>query len=106
MVYLNHITDIQMMFIPKEGRDAQGTLFFKACNTINQFIFSFAAEQEGFSLLYYKVLIQLKDNIPAGEYQYTLSDEAGDLSTGLLVIGELDNSIEYYNETEYEQYEN
>ena len=106
MVYLKHITDIQMMYIPKEGRNAKGDVFFKAWSTINQFGFSFDAAEENSSLLYHKVLVELKDNIPAGEYEYTLSDEVGELSTGLLVIGDLENPIEYNKVTEYEQYEN
>ena len=106
MVYLKHTTDIQMMYIPKEGRNAKGDVFFKAWSTINQFGFSFDAAEENSSLLYHKVLVELKDNVPAGEYEYTLSDEVGELSTGLLVIGNLENPIEYNKVTEYEQYEN
>ena len=106
MVYLKHTTDIQMMYIPQEGRNAKGNIFFKAWSTINQFGFSFDAAEENSSLLYHKILVELKDNIPAGEYEYTLSDEVGELSTGLLVIGDLENPIEYNKVTEYEQYEN
>lgn len=106
MVYLKHTTDIQMMYIPKEGRNAKGNVFFKAWSTINQFGFSFDAAEENNSLLYHKVLVELKENIPTGEYEYTLSDEVGELSTGLLVIGNLENPIEYNKVTEYEQYEN
>lgn len=106
MVYLKHTTDIQMMYIPKEGRNAKGNIFFKAWSTINQFGFSFDAAEENSSLLYHKILVELKDNVPAGEYEYTLSDEVGELSTGLLVIGNLENPIEYNKVTEYEQYEN
>lgn len=95
-----------MMYIPKEGRNAKGDVFFKAWSTINQFGFSFDAAEENSSRLYHKVLVELKDNIPAGEYEYTLSDEVGELSTGLLVIGDLENPIEYNKVTEYEQYEN
>lgn len=104
MVYLKHTTDIQMMYIPKNGRDAKGNVFFQAYSTINLFGFSFEAAEEDFSLLYHKVLVELTDNVPAGEYEYTLSDEVGVLSTGLLVIGDLENPIEYNKVTEYEQY--
>ena len=104
MVYLKHTTDVQMMYIPKNGRNAKGDIFFKAFNTINQFGFSFDAVEENTSLLYHKVLVELKENIPSGEYEYTLSDEIGVLSTGLLVIGDLDNPMEYNKEAEYEQY--
>ena len=104
MVYLKHTTDLQMMYVPKDGRDAKGDVSFKAFNTINQFGFSFDAAEENSSLLYHKVLVELKEDIPSGEYEYTLSDEVGVLSTGLLVIGDIDNLMEYNNEVTYEQY--
>ena len=104
MIYLRHTTDLQMMYIPKDGRDATGDVFLKAFSTINQFGFSFYAAEENNSLLYHKVLVELKKDVPSGEYEYTLSDEMGILSTGLLVIGDLDNPMEYNKETTYEQY--
>ena len=104
MIYLKHTTDLQMMYIPKDGRDAKGDVSFKAFSTINQFEFSFEAAEEDSSLLYHKVLVELKEDIPSGEYEYTLSDEVGILSTGLLVVGDLDNPMEYNKETTYEQY--
>ena len=106
MIYLKHTTDLQMMYIPKDGRDANGDVVFEAFSTINQFGFSFDAAEEDTSLLYHKVLVELKDDIPSGEYEYTLSDEVGVLSTGLLVIGDLDKPMEYNKETTYEQYRN
>lgn len=104
MIYLKHTTDLQMMYIPKDGRDAKGDVFFKAFSTINQFGFSFDAAEEDTSLLYHKVLVELKQDIPSGEYEYTLSDEVGVLSTGLLVVGDLDDPMEYNKVTTYEQY--
>jgi hypothetical protein len=56
------------------------------------------------SLLYYKMMIALPDKIMKGEYEYTLSDEVGVLSTGLLVIGDLEIPTEYNKEIAYEQY--
>ena len=94
-----------MMYVPKDGRNAIGDVFFKAFSTINQFGFSFDAAEENSSLLYHKVLVELKEDIPSGEYEYTLSDGVGVLSTGLLVIGEIDSHVEYVIEKEYEQYE-
>ena len=93
-----------MMHIPKNGRDAKGDVFFKAFSTINQFGFSFYAAEENSSLLYHKVLVELTEDVPSGEYEYTLFDGIGELSTGLLVIGDLDNPMEYNKETTYEQY--
>ena len=104
MIYLKHTTDLQMMYVPKDGRDAKGDVSFKAFSTINQFEFSFDAAEENSSLLYHKVFVELKEDIPSGEYEYTLYDEVGVLSTGLLVVGDLDNPMEYNKETTYEQY--
>ena len=104
MIYLKHTTDLQMMYIPKDGRDANGDVSFNAFSTINQFGFSFDAAEENSSLLYHKVLVELKQDIPSGEYEYTLSDEVGVLSTGLLVIGDLASPTEYNKEIVYEQY--
>lgn len=104
MIYLKNTTDLQMMYVPKDGRDAKGNVFFKAFSTINQFGFSFDAVEENSSLLYHKVLVELKQDIQSGEYEYTLSDEVGVLSTGLLVIGDLELPTEYNKEIAYEQY--
>lgn len=104
MIYLKHTTDLQMMYIPKDGRDAKGDVFFKAFSTINQFGFSFYAAEENSSSLYHKVLVELTEDIPSGEYEYTLLDEMGVLSTGLLVVGDLDKPMEYNKVTTYEQY--
>ena len=104
MIYLKHTTELQMMYVPKDGRDAIGDVSFEAFSTINQFGFSFAAAEEETSLLYHKVLVELKEGIPSGEYEYTLSDEVGVLSTGLLVIGDFEIPTEYNKEIAYEQY--
>ena len=104
MIYLRHTTGLQMMYVPKVGRDAIGDIAFNATSTINQFTFSFDAAEENSSLLYHKALIELQSDIPAGEYEYILSDKIGVLSTGILVVGDLDNPLEYNNETTYEQY--
>lgn len=106
MVYLKHTTSEQSLFIPKEGRYASGRLHFKAYSTINRFGFSDAVVDDNTSALYFRFSISLKENIPTGEYEYTLSDEVGVLSTGILVVGDLESPIEYNKVSEYEQYEN
>lgn len=93
-----------MMYIPKSGRDAIGDIFFKAFSTINQFGFSFSAADEETSMLYHLVLVELREDIPSGEYEYTLSDREGVLSTGLLVVGEVNTPIEFNKVITYEQY--
>ena len=106
MVYLKNTTERQILCIPKQTRVAFGGLIFKVTNTRNQTLVLFNAEDEETSLLYHKIPIELSDDIQPGEYEYSLSDECGVLSSGLLVIGDLENFIEYKAMTEYEQYEN
>ena len=105
MIYLRHTTEMQMLYIPKMERSAAGNVEMKAFSTINQSGFSFTAVDEETSLLYHKVLIELDADVQPGEYEYSFSDEVGELSTGVLVIGDLESPIEYIKETEYEQYE-
>lgn len=104
MIYLKKTTDLQILYIPKEGRMVSGKVHLQAFSTINQSGFSFNSVDEDTSLLYHKVLVELPNNVQSGEYQYEFSDEAGILSTGLLVIGETEMHVEYDNMTEYEQY--
>lgn len=105
MIYLKHTTELQMLYIPKMGRNATGNVQMAAFSTINQSGFSFTAVDEETSLLYHKVLVELAENVQPGEYRYSFSDEVGELSSGILVIGDLANPFEYIKETEYEQYE-
>lgn len=106
MVYLQRTSDIQILYIPKIGRNATGNVRLKAVSTINNVDFEIEAAEEGDSLLYHKMMVELQRGIPMGEYEYIFSDEVGELSNGLLVIGELANPVEYIAESEYEQYEN
>jgi hypothetical protein len=48
--------------------------------------------------------VALQGELPAGEYEYILMDDAGALSTGILILGDLDRPEEYINNAEYEQY--
>lgn len=105
MVYLEHNTEPQSLYIPKDGRTPKGRLHFKAYSTINLMGFSDEVVDINTSDLYYRISIALMDNIPSGEYEYVLSDEEGILSEGILIIGENDNPITYDNKQEYEQYE-
>jgi hypothetical protein len=105
MIYLRHTTDLQMLYIPKMGRRATGKVILTAVSTINQSVFSLSAIDEDSSLLYHKILVELPQRVQPGEYEYAFSDEIGELSNGLLVVGELESPIEFNNVTEYEQYE-
>lgn len=105
MIYLKHTTDAQMMCVPRGWRDVSGKMTFKAENTVERASFQFSASLVDTTMLYHKVRVTLSSAIPAGEYEYSFSDEVGEISKGLLVVGDSDNAIEYDNMTEYEQYE-
>lgn len=103
MVYLNNTQEIQILYIPKSVRHANGKVFFKAFSTGSLQGFSFHAREYDSTNLFHMVTIELPQ-IGDGEYEYTLSDDMGVLSTGILVIGGLSKPKEYNNEIRYEQY--
>ena len=104
MIYLKHNAEAQTLYIPKGVREVEGRLFFKAYSTMNLFGFSGEVIDLKSSQSYYRIAIKMPDGVPSGEYEYTLSDSVGGLSTGLLIVGDLDKPIQYQNEIIYEQY--
>lgn len=104
MIYLRHTTEPQVLYIPKTKRCAMGDVVLRLTNTINLNYMTSAMTDGGSSSLYHTIMVSLSDNVAQGEYEYTLSDEVGVLSAGLLVIGDLENSTEYNKEITYEQY--
>ena len=93
-----------MVYIPKMDRTAMGdvTLQIKGTSTLSEV--TMESSEGDSSSLYHKMMIALPEDVTRGEYEYTLSDIVGVLSTGLLVVGNLDDSIEYNKVTTYEQY--
>ena len=103
MIYLNNTSEVQTMFIPKSVRDSEGKVFFKAFSTGTLQGFSFHVREMESTAIYHMVSAELP-KIADGEYEYTLSDEEGVLSTGILVIGGQSEPVEYNNNMTYEQY--
>lgn len=103
MVYLINTRERQTLYIPRSARGAEGKVFFKAFSTGSLQGFSFHAREYDSTNLYHMVTLELPQ-IADGEYEYTLSDENGVLSTGILCIGGLSKPVEYNNEIRYEQY--
>ena len=106
MIYLRNTTEPQELLIPRNGTGAVEGLLFTAVNTVDltMRIDQEVTDQAG-SDLYAKVSVSLPEDIPDGEYEYTLS--AGDtlVSSGLLVVGDYAKPNEYDKEISYEQYE-
>jgi hypothetical protein len=103
MIYLNNISNVQTMFIPKLERESVGKNFFHALSTGTRQKHAFHVRGMESTALYHIVGIELP-KIADGEYEYTLSDEKGTLSTGILVIGGQSKPVEYNNDMIYEQY--
>lgn len=104
MIYLKNTSTPQMVFIPK-GRETEGSLVFKLKNTTD---LSVSVESKVIDLqsdLFIQFSIELPVDFTTGEYEYDLIDDAGVVSTGLLVI-EAESNVSEYNKTiQYEQYE-
>ena len=103
MIYLNKTTEIQTLYIPKVGRDSIGTTTLKLYGKMVA-EYNYLSEDEELSLGYHVIHVALEEDTIPGEYVYELSDEIGMLSSGLLVIGDLSNMVEYNNKIQYEQY--
>lgn len=70
---------------------------------INQSVFRLNVIDAAISDLYFRVSVMLPSDFPSGEYEYVLSDNTGELSTGLLIVGELSSPKEYKKVIQYEQ---
>lgn len=104
MVYLDSISAQQTLFIPK-CREARGAMMLSVRNTISHSVLVHTDVTDmGASDIYYRFSIALPADITGGEYEYSLMDEDGVISTGLLIIGKLSGSIEYNKGMTYEQY--
>lgn len=104
MIYLKNISTPQEIFIPK-NREMDGELVFTLKNTINQSINMQDVNDFSLMSLYYKIFVVFPAGLPSGEYEYTLSDNAGVLSTGLLIVGDSLSPTDYSKVIQYEQCE-
>lgn len=106
MIYLQNIADPQVLFIPRLDVSPGGNLIFKAKSTIDltteilQNVIDLHTSE-----LYYNIAVSIPNGLPNGEYEYTLTDGVNMLSSGLLIIGDLDSDSQYNKEITYEQYE-
>ena len=103
MIYLKNILTPQGVFIPK-CRGAKGDLMFSLKNTVNQSVTEMSVVDEWTRGLYFKFEVKLPAEVASGEYEYSLTDDAGVLSEGILIVGESSNPKEYNKVIQYEQY--
>ena len=103
MIYLKNISTPQMVFIPK-SRETEGSLVFSIKSTINLSVSVESRVVDLQSVLFIQFSIELPADIATGEYEYSLTDDAGVVSTGLLVIEDTSVVNEYNLSVQYEQY--
>lgn len=105
MLYLKNITDSQDLRIPRDGNMTTGFKSLILKSTIDQDERIFNISSSGNSANYFEFKITLQDNMPNGEYEYTLKDGGLVLSRGLLILGDVESHEEYNKTITYEQYE-
>lgn len=95
-----------MVFIPRNGMEAEGNLSLVCVSTIdNSERFNAVVIDIATSARFFNLAVELPEDAMPGEYEYTLSDSVKVLTTGLLQVGEYDSKVREYNKTiEYEQY--
>ena len=104
MIYLKNTSTPQMVFIPK-SRETEGSLVFTIKSTINLSVSVESRVVDLQSVLFIQFSIELPADTATGEYEYSLTDDAGVISTGLLVVEDTSVVNEYNLSVQYEQYE-
>ena len=104
MIYLKNISTPQVIFIPK-CRETEGSLVFSIKSTINHSVSVNASVVDLQSELFILFPVELPADTNTGEYEYELTDDAGLVSTGLLVIEGESVVYEHNLSVQYEQYE-
>lgn len=104
MIYLKNISTPQVIFIPK-SRETEGSLVFSIKSTIDLSVPVEAKVVDLQSELFIQFPVELPADINTGEYEYELTDDAGLVSTGLLVIEGESVVYEHNLSVQYEQYE-
>lgn len=106
MLYLQNTQEAQALFIPKNMAIPEGDLIFEAKSTIDLATkISLQVVDLNLTSLYLQMAVILEEEIPNGEYEYTLKAGEEVVSTGLLIVGESGKPEEIETPIEYEQYE-
>lgn len=106
MLYLQNTQEAQALFIPKNVEIPEGDLIFEAKSTIDLVTkISLQVVDLNLTTLYLQLAVILEEEVPNGEYEYTLKAGEEVVSTGLLIVGEGGKPEEIETPIEYEQYE-
>lgn len=131
MIYFKNTTDPQVVRIPVSLPKLDGVVTLRLVNTINrgpavdcdsdQAVYlvdalgAYVHDADGkqvavadigdTSRLYYVLTVELPDDMPEGEYEYTATVGDTIVSCGLAILGDRDPDTEQYENTvTYEQY--
>lgn len=106
MLYVENTTDAQPLFVPRSRIEIVGDLTLKIRSTVG---LEYPVEAEALDLntsaLYYRIAVELPEGVANGEYEYTLADETGTLSQGIVYVGGLLSPVQLDQPITYEQYE-
>ena len=106
MIYLEDTPGAQPLFVPRSRADVVGDLVLKIRSTVGlETVVDVDAIDLNTSALYYRLAVALPDGIAQGEYEYSLSDDTGALSTGIIYVGTLTAPTQHDTTITYEQYE-
>ena len=106
MLYLQNTQEAQFLLVPRNGEIPEGDLTFKAKSTIDLTLeMDLQVVNLDVSALYLHLAVIVPEGCPVGEYEYSVQVGSQILSTGLLVVGELNKPSEYEKTIQYEQYE-
>lgn len=104
MIYLKNIEDVQRLLIPKGRENIAPDVVLNLFSTIYQSDLTINVQDWKVLSLYYWIEFNIPD-IEPGEYEYSFKDALGELSSGVLVVGEKARFMEYSVEHEQSQYE-
>lgn len=107
MLYIQSTTEEQRLFVPSNGRKAQGSVTFKLYNTTERQVeFSADVEVKEAGASYLMLTLPEGTEAPtAGEYEYRLIDDIGFLAVGVAkVVAPTAQANEYELIKTYKQY--
>ncbi|MCM1503398.1 MAG: hypothetical protein NC115_12160 [Bacteroidales bacterium] len=107
MIYLNNTTEEQLVFVPRNYRtDATRDYRLVLYSTVDHVETAVALSGVEVAGDYLSCNMTLPDEMAEGEYQYLLTGDGEELSTGLAVISwkEMKNK-QYMEVIQYEQYD-
>ena len=105
MIYLNNISDAQILMIPRNGSIVTGEMSLVMRNTTDQKETTLSVTDLNTSGLYFNLAVSLPGGLADGEYQYSLKNGDIQVSCGILYVGNLQSPSQHETTITYKQYE-